>query len=406
LDDLLPDDHPARVVWAAVGRLDLSAFADPIRSRGDAPGRAATDPRLLVSVWLYAYTEGVSSGRQAADLCDADTGHAAYQWLCGGVTVNYHTLNDFRVNHRDALDELFTQVLGRLTHARLVRVERITQDGTKVRANAGSGSFGARGTLERHLADARDHVAALGRLGDEAPAAASARQRANQDRAAADRLGRLTRAMDELAKVEAAKAGQKDKPSKHKPAKASATDPEARMQKMPDGGYRPAYNVQFAQDPASRAIVGVAVAPDSSDKNQAEAMRRQVEERTGGKVVEHVVDGNYVALGEIDRAAEQGVTVYAPVPKAKAAGQDRFAPRKTDTPAVAEWRARMNTPEGREAYRDRARTCETVNADLKTHRGLGPTLPGRGAGKVLCAALWSALAYNLLHFGAALLALA
>ena len=208
--------------------------------------------------------------------------------------------------------------------------------------------------------------------------------------------------MEELTEVEEAKAKQKDKPSKHRPAKASTTDPQARMQKMPDGGFRPAYNVQLAQDPLSRAVVGVAVAPDSSDKDQAAPMRQQVEARTGQRVLEQVVDGNYLTLEGIDGAAAAGVTLYVPVPKPKNEEQDRHAPRRDDSPAVAAWRRRMDTPEARAVYRTRAATAETVNGDLKTHRGLSRLLV-RGSAKVLCVALWSALAYNLLHFGAALL---
>lgn len=401
LEDLLPPEHPARVIWSVVERLDLARFHEPIKSREGTAGREAIDPRVLVALWLLAGVEGVGSGRKLAELCEH---HAAYRRACGDVgAVNYHTLNDFRVGHKEALEELFTQVLGRLVHAGLVRVTRITQDGTKVRAGAGSGSFVERDTLEQRIAEARAHVAALGRLADEGPAEAAERQRLAAERDAAERLTRLERAMEELTKVEEAKAKQKDKRSKHRPAKASTTDPEARMQKMPDGGFRPAYNVQLAQDPLSRAVVGVAVAPDSSDKDQATPMRQQVEARTGQRVAEQVVDGNYLTLDGIDEAAAAGVTLYVPVPKAKNKKQDRYAPRPDDSPAVAAWRRRMATPEARAVYRTRAATAETVNGDLKTHRGLSRLLV-RGSAKALCVALWSALAYNLVHFGAALTA--
>ena len=394
LDDALTPEHPARVVWSVVQTLDLAGFREPIKAREGVAGREPADPSMLIALWLLAAVEGVGSGRRLAELCEP---HAAYRWVCGGVSVNYHSLNDFRTGHRQALDELFTQVLGRLTRAGLVQVQRITQDGTKVRASAGAGSFATRDTLARHLADARQHVEALGRLGDEAPAQAAQRQRASQERVAADRLARVTAALEELAKVEAAKAAQKDKPSKHRPAKASSTDPQARMQKMPDGGFRPAYNVQSAQDPQSRAIVGVAIAADGSDKDQARPMRQQVEARTGQRVEEHLVDGNYLTLDGVADAAAAGVKLYAPVPKPRKQGRDPYAPHPADSPAVIDWRARMNTAEGRTIYRQRSSTCETVNADLKTHRGLGPLLV-RGTEKVLCVALWSALAYNLIHF--------
>jgi len=400
LEELIPADHPARTIVAAVATLDLSRFYEPIKARQGVAGREPADPPLLVALWLLAAVDGEGGGRQLEVLCRR---HAAYRWVCGGVSMNYHTLNDFRTDHRAALDELFTQVLARLTHAGAVSVERITQDGTKVRASAGARSFKKRGTLARHLADARDHVAALGRLADESPAAANQRRHDAQQRQAERRLASIQQAMDELAKVEAAKAKQKQKPSKDRPAKASTTDPQARVQKMPDGGFRPAHNIQFAQDPASRAIVGVAVAPDGSDKDQSEPMREQVQRRTGQKVHEHVMDGNYLSLDGVDRAVEAEVTLYTPVPKPRNSEQDRFAPRPDDSAAVRQWRERMSTPEAQAVYRQRASICETVNADLKTHRNLGRLLV-RGTAKVLAVATWAALAYNIMRFSTILLA--
>ena len=344
LDDMVPPEHPVRVVWAVVEQLDLSRFYQPIKVREDSAGRSATDPRLLFALWLQAATEGVASGRQLEELC---THHAVYRWLCGGVSVNYHTLNDFRVGHRAALDEAFTQVLGRLMHAGLVSVQRITQDGTKVRASAGADSFKRRGTLEESLAEAKAHVAELSRLAEESPAAGRTRARANQERVAADRAARVAAALEAVGQVEATKAAQKDKPSKHAPARASTTDADARFMKMPDGGYRPAYNVQLAQDPQSRAIVGVAVTNDGNDRSQAQPMRQQVEQRSGQKVTQHLYDGGTLTLADVERAAAAGVTVYAPVPEPKKQGRDRFEPRADDGDAVAAWRLRMGTPEAR-----------------------------------------------------------
>ena len=146
LDELLEDDHPARTIWSVVERLDLSRFESAIVARGGDPGRAATDPRLLVSLWLYAYTRGVGSGRELDRLCGC---RDAYRWLCGGVSLNYPTLNDFRVEHAEALDDLFTQVVMRLVQKDVVDIQRISRDGTRVRASAGGGSFRKHATLER-----------------------------------------------------------------------------------------------------------------------------------------------------------------------------------------------------------------------------------------------------------------
>ncbi len=395
LDDRLPGDHPARTIWSVVERLDLSRFYEPLKARGPEPGRAATDPKLLIGLWLYGATQGVGSGRELARLCEY---HDAYRWLCGGVSLNYHTLNDFRVGYEAALDELFTQVLATLVYHEVVTVRRISQDGTRVRASAGSSSFRREKTLKRQLNQTKRHIEALKRQMD---GEVSARRHAAQERAARDRQRRLEAALAQLPKIQASKAKQKNKPSKHRPPRVSSTDPEARVMRMSDGGYRPAYNVQLATDTASRAIVGVDVTNIGSDAKESVPMRRQVQQRTGLKVQQHLMDGGFVALQSIEQAQQDGVKVYGPPPVPKKAAT-AYTRRTSDSEAIAAWRQRMSTVQGQRIYRTRCSTSETVNADLKTHRGLR-AFNVRGLGKVRCIALWSALAYNLMHFAPVLI---
>ena len=409
-DELVPADHPVRVIRAAVEQVDLSAFEEPIGSREFTAGRPANDVRVMVGLWLWAATDNVAGGRHLARLC---VDHLAYRWMCGGLPMNYHTLNDFRTGHGAALDALFTATLGRLVHGGLVEVKRITQDGLRVRASAGAGSFRRKPTLaaclaeaERRLADLRKRRAeeeAAGGGGGGGGAGVNARRAAAELAAAEDRAGRVRRALAEMPKVEAARAKQSNKQKRDRPPRASTTDPEARVMKMPNGGFNPAYNVQLATDPASRAIVGVSVSNCGGDAPLSEPMRAEVERRTGGTVGEHLVDGGYVNLDVIGRAAADEVALYMPVPEpnqgSKAA--DRFARRDDDTDAVAAWRARMATGAARRVYLQRAATSETVNADLRTCRGMAP-FKVRGIAKATCVALWSAMAYNLLHFAAAL----
>lgn len=391
IEALLPPEHPARTIWALVCRWDLSKFLNDIRARGSDPGRAATDPRLLLALWLYASTENVAKGRELERLCSQ---HDAYRWLCGGVSVNYHSLNDFRTALPEALDDVLTQMLAVLTKAKVVRLERIIQDGTRVRAGAGARSFKRRKTLEDHLQKARAHVATLRELGDDAKL--SAQQRAGRQRAAREKVERLEHALDELAKVEDAKAKQKNKPTKENPARASTTDPEARFMRMPDGGTRPGYNVQFSCDPHSRVVVGVDVTNNGSDSGQAGPMRQQVQERTGQTVREHVVDGGYAKLEEVDQAAAAEVKLFMPVPQPRKEGVDPHAPKPGDSPAVIEWRQRMATDEAKAIMPQRSSTIETVNAETKTQRGMHSVLV-RGLAKVKCLALLAALAYNVVH---------
>ena len=311
-EDLVAEDHPVRAVWKVVESLDLSAFCTPLKARAGAPGRDATDPALLVSLWLWGSIEGEWSARELARLCGRD---ATYQWLCGGVTVNHRMLSEFRTGHADALDALFTQVLAALAHKGLVQVVRISQDGMKVRASAGASSFRREPTLLERQAEARQHVAALRALYDDAErsAGASARQRAMRERAAKQRLERVdeaVRLVGELQKRQEAsgkRMGEGQRREQQKPVRASTTDVDATRMKMSDGGFRPAYNVQLASDPVSRAVVGVSVGTEGNDYGLDGPMRRQVERRTAGTVGEHLVDGGYLTKEAVDVAAREGV---------------------------------------------------------------------------------------------------
>jgi transposase len=415
-EQLVPPGHRVRVVWEVVCRLGasgaLSAFEEPIKAREGGVGRDATDPRLLVALWLYACVRGVGSARELARLCAESR---PYRWLCGGVTVNHRMLSEFRVGFGAALDELFTRVLASLVDKGLVRVRRVSQDGTRVRASAGDKSFRRGRTLGELLEEAGAQVRCLKALLDDPRASAglSARRKASRRRAADDRVRRVEQALAQLPGLEAKQAarakrlgnGRQGQKQRAKEPRSSTTDPEARVMKMPGGGFRPAYNVQLACDPHSRAVVGVAVTNEGSDAGQAPPMREQVRRRTGRKVEEHLLDGGYLSLGEVEAAPGEGVTLYVPPkpPRDRDKRGSEYEPRPTDSEAVRAWRARMGGEQGKAARAQRAATSETVNADLKTHRGLG-RLTVRGLAKVTCVALWSALAYNVMHFAAALAA--
>jgi len=391
LDERLPADHRARVVWAFVKRLDLSQFEEPLVNRGSQPGRSATDPALLVALWLYATIENVSSARQMARLCRE---HDAYRWLCGGVSVNHHTLSDFRVQYA-ALDGLLTQSVVALVAQDLVTIEQLSQDGMRVRASAGASSFRRRQALERLQAAAQAHVA---RVKDELDSAddTSARVKAARERAAQEKLARIDAALAVLPELEAIKQNPTGKPSRRSEARVSTTDCEARRMKMPGGAIQPAYNVQFGTDVGSRAIVAVAVVNTGSDAQQSEPLREQAERRTGKKVKAQLFDGGYVNKEQIESAESGGVAIYAPLPRNRAGAPCTHA--RKDSPGVATWRRRMCDPAAQTIYHQRAATAETVNAETRTYRGLGRFLV-RGLEKVRCVALWAALAYNLVHFG-------
>src|SRR3712207_2246608 len=153
LDDLVAENHRVRMVWRFTEGLDLSALSADIKAVEGRPGHPPADPRILVALWLYATANGVGSARELGKLCEE---HIAYQWLCGGVSVNACTLADFRVGHGEILERLLIDSFTALVRAGVASLERIAQDGMRVRALAGAASFRRRSTLQdcRHRAEA------------------------------------------------------------------------------------------------------------------------------------------------------------------------------------------------------------------------------------------------------------
>lgn len=392
LETLLPEEHVARLVWAAVGRLNLTAFYEKVRARGGNAGRPATDPKLLLALWLYATIDGVGSARELERLC---RDHVAYRWLCGGVTVNNHLLAAFRVGHEAALDELLSDVVGRLMAAGLVTLRRVATDGMKVRASAGAASFRRRPRLEQFVEDARAHVAQV-KASVHDPTQRTRREAA-QVRAAEDRQRRVEAALAAMPEAEKTKARQRtSKSKKPKEPRVSTTDPEARVMKMADGGFRPAYNLQFSTDVDSRFIVGADVSTLGNDFMLLTPALDDIERRTGDLPRAILVDGGYVNIDAFTDADARDVTVYAPVPKPRTEGADPYTRKPKDSDATAIWRRRMQTDDAKDLYKQRAATAETTNADLRLLRGLDRVLV-RGRSKILCLTLWAAIAYNLLR---------
>jgi len=388
LEALLPPGHAARLVWRFVEGLDLAAFYATIRARAGRAGRPAIDPKILVALWLYATMDGVGSAREVDRLCYS---HDAYRWLRGGVSVNYHTLSDFRVAHQAALDDVLTQSIAALLHRGIVTMARVAHDGTRVRGSAGAGSFRRGETLQECLRQARKQVERTAKQSD---APVNAREEAAQRRGAADRLARVEEALAQLPAIEATKQRQKGKRTTE--ARVSTTDPAARVMKMADGGYRPAYNVQLATDVDSRAIVGVTVTNLGSDRTAVLPMLEQLTRRTGRQPDAHLVDGGFFTREMVTDVTARGVTVYAPLPRRRDGQDPTTTPVHGESPELAAWRVRMTTDEGKAIYKARGATAEWVNADGRAHRTLD-WIPVRGLKKVHTWALWIALAHNMIR---------
>jgi len=393
LESLIPEDHPVRVVWAYVSELDLSGLLGKIKAVEGGAGASATDPRILLTLWLYATLRGIGSARELARRCDPDTGEVPFQWICGGVSVNYHTLADFRVEHTEVLDGLLTNSVAVLLEQDLVSMERVAQDGMKVRASAGAASFRRRPRLEEFRDQAHQQVEALKQELESDPTAGTRRQQAARQRAAAERAARLRQALEQLPQVEASKpAKDQDK------ARVSTTDPDARVMKMGDGGFRPAFNVQLATDTQTQIITGVDVTNSGGDQGKLAPMVEQHQERYQEKPQEMLVDGGFAKKEDIEKVEQAGTTVYAPVQASKDPERDPHTPRPDDTPQVAAWRQRMATPQAKEIYKERASTAECVNAHAR-NRGLYQ-FRVRGLIKVKAVVLLYVLAHNLLRTAA------
>lgn len=393
LDQRLEADHPARVIWQLVQKLDLSCLYQDINAVEGGPGRNPSDPQVLFALWLYAATDSVTSAHQLEKLCFDSR---PYEWLCGKVPVNYHMLSDFRVQHGDLLKELQVESLAGLISEGLISLDVVAQDGMRVRASAGASSFRRLPSLEEAQKEAREHLDKLERESEEDAAGGTLREQKARERAARERVERIEQAIE--AAQHLAQQREARKKGDGATARASTTDPDARKMKMADGGFRPAYNVQMATDAESGIILNMDVINEGSDAGQMKPMVDEIKANTGQTPKALLTDGGYATIEDIEATSAGGTTVYTPVKeeaKQKEAGKDPFAPKPKDSPTIAEWRQRMGTPEAKELYKLRAPTAELPNARLR-NQGVYQ-LRVRGLEKVKAALWWHVLALNLLR---------
>ena len=388
LDSLVTLDHEVRTIWGFVEKADLSELYAKIKAVEGHVGRTPIDPRILLALWLYATLDGIGSARALEKMCDESQ---PYRWLCGGVAVNYHTLSDFRADAGTVLDELLIDHVSALRSAGVVSLKRVSHDGLRVRASAGSGSFRRQETLGRFMQEAREQVEALKQELESDPARSDARRKAARERAAKEREERVAEALKQYADVKKKKKHDKDE------ARVSTTDPDARKMRMADGGTRPAYNVQLSTDTETQIIVSVDVINGGSDFDQLVPAMQRMKKQHGTTPKELLVDGGFAKRDAIEEVAEQpyDCTVYAPLPKPTTKAQSVERPFKTETPRVTEWRERMGTAEAKAIYKERAATIECVNAQAR-NRGL-QQFRVRGSPKVKAVALMFALVHNIVR---------
>lgn len=418
LQALLAPDHAARTVWAFVQSMDLAPLYTRIKSVAGRGGAPAIDPAILVALWLWATIDGVGSAREVDRLCERDD---AYRWICGGVGVNYHSLADFRTEHEAWLDAQLTRSIASLLDRRLVTLNVVAQDGLRVRAHAKASSFRRREKLAELHAQAQAQVQALKRELVEDAGASARRKQAAVERATREREQRLAAAlatMDKLQRKPPPEA-KTPKPSKRRgrqrdddpgssdatPAKpepepepqprVSTTDVDARVMKMADGGFRPAFNAQLAVDADTQLIAAVAISGSGSDMGQMSPMHLDIQQRYALTPEHWLADGGFTKLQAIDELTERGTQPVVPPPRSRDPKVDPLQPKRTDTPGQAQWRDFMRSDFAKALYIQRGATVECANAQLR-RRGLS-RFNVCGLAKARAVLLWHALAHNLMR---------
>src|SRR5215472_8178038 len=392
LEALVAPDHPARVIWAYVEKLDLRDLEEAIRAREHTTGQSPASPRLLLALWVYATSEGIGSARALARLCE---NHDVYRWLCGGVSVNYHGLADFCVAHPDLLDRLLSENIASLSVAGVIDLDEVAQDGVRVRASAGTKSFRRRKKLHKELRKAQRLIERLKQETTDDPQASNRRMMAAKERAAREREARVKAALDKLAEIEAQRERRsktnKKQVEKQSTPRASTTDPEARVMKMADGGFRPAYNCQVASVAGGEVVIDTEAKTVGSDRGLIRPVLEEVKRRYGRWPKRYLVDGGFNKNDDTEWAASKGVKVYGP-PTSGKHDRDPYAPRAKDKPGVAAWRARMKSPHGKSVYKRRAQ-AECINARFRNWGLYQFTV--RGVEKVQTVLRWFALTNNI-----------
>ena len=451
VERLVEEDHPARLIWDAVGKLDLSPFFEAIKSRKIVGGRPSHHPQLLISVWAYAHSRGIGSAREIDRRFNYDP---AFQWLTGMESINYHTLADFRVEKKEELDKLFTHLLGMLSAAGLISLDQVMVDGTKIKALASGKSFRREKKLREHLEQVRAQVEALS---DPYTEDRSPREKQARERGRREKQERLESALEELKKLREQKSGEKEKEE----ARVSMSDPEARNMKQACGGYAPSYNAQICTDGANGLIVDVEVTQAGNDFHQLLPALDRVQERMAKTPEEMIGDGGYTSRENVEKMAERQVEfvgslgdnankangdqqrfavnlfVYnaeqncflCPAGKRleyerkeekdgqtsyryKANKQDcqscplkqqccpknqrygRSVTRTEETAAMLAFRAKMATEEAQARYRRRAQIAEFPHAWIKAKIGLRQ-FHVRGLTKVKAELMWASFTFNL-----------
>ncbi len=305
VDQLIGPDHSARAIWLLAGKLNLSAFEKDIHSLEDHSGRPCWSPQLLISVWIYGYSLGISSARALQRMMDYEPG---LRWLCGAEIINHHTLSDFRLSQKEALETVFAQVLALMDEEGLMDLDTVMHDGTKMRAVAGKQSFRRKQSISERLAKAQELVKEMDEQEKQQQGEGDDKRRqAALERAARERLERMEAAIKEMDARQEKTSGEK-----REQMRVSVSEPEARKMKHPDGGWTPSYNVQVSTEAKSRIVVAVGVTQEANDQHQLEPAMKSIEANTGKQLKQLIVDNGYASRSNVEAAEAKEVQLIAP----------------------------------------------------------------------------------------------
>lgn len=390
LEQFIPADHPVRLVWWYVQKLDMSLLEAGYKAVQGEKGRNPVDPRILMALWIYATTESISSAREIDRRCRTDL---AFMWICGGVSVNYHLIADFRSQNLEFFQKTMVTSISSFLHANVITLETVAQDGMRTRANAGTSSFRRKAKLEECVEKAKAHIQ---RMNEQEESENTKAQQSAQEYAAKSRLARVEEALRQVEELEDQR--EKRKKGSGQQARCSMTDPDARIMKMGDSGFRPGYNVQLASDGASKMIIGVAVTNSGNDHEQMIPMLDQIKDNFGRLPEKMLVDTGFSGKDAVTKAEAVGVKVYAPIHGKQAMekrGNDPYARQRGESDEYYNFRQRMSTSKAQEIYKQRSAIAEYPNAELR-NRGL-TQFRVRGLERALASTLLYALSFNFMR---------
>lgn len=391
LDELIDEDHRVRSIWKYVELANLEKALERVQTYQDASGRSAIDPKILLALWLYATIEGYGSAYNLEKLCQENI---AYKWICGGVSIGRKTLSNFRIKSGDILESILINGVTALIKANVVDLEEISQDGLKVKACASEKSYRNKKSIAQVREIVQEHITRLKNELETNPSGAVEHRKKMKLRRLQEKQKRLEEAYKEVEscaekKDAAQKRDRKKKLTDHEKAKikVSTTDPQARLMKMPQGGYKLAMNCEFAMDTKSGFIVGTRATNQENDSGQVGIMFDYLRNSYGITPKRYLADAGFRNNKDTQRLYENGCEVFMPIP----IKEQKVTNKNSE--GVVKWKERMQTQSAKETYSRRASTIEWFNAGAR-QRGLQSfSVRGLEKGQVTCNL--QALAHNI-----------